>query len=238
MTLISDIIRRSFRSLNLIAVGASPTAPQEAEALDLLQTNIRSMFGTSLGQPLDDINYGEENRTYKVDDNSVWRNYFADEVVMPNTRMVLNLSQPLSIPLHDKPSDGARLEVVDAAGNLSVNTLTLEGNGRKIEGNLTRTINTDNASLQWFYRADVADWRLVSDLTTADESPFPLEFDELLILSLAVDLCPLYGVSMTAEQLSELRKTKSRFGSRYSQTKEEPLDPALTYTETYNFRYF
>lgn len=237
MSTLSDIITRAYRQLNLIAVGASPSAAQETEALELLQRSISSYFGSSLGTEFADITVGKQNVEYEVKDNFEWLYYLKDYIAIPNTRLLLNLTASEELWMHSAPLDGDRLAIVDAAGNLNTNNLTLYGNGRKIEGGTSVTLNTANETKEWFYRADLGDWVAVTDLTTTDPSPFPKEFDELLIGDLAISLCPLYGTAMTAEQMTKYQKALSRFRTRYNKSREMPLDPALVKTSTFRTRF-
>lgn len=238
MTLISDIITEAFRSLNLVAAGQSPTSAETDEALILLNRNIRSMFGTSLGTELSDVNYGESGLTSKVYDNLDWWQSLYGEAVPPNSRLVCNLVGPETLYLFDKPQDGSRFAIVDAAGNLSINPLTIEGNGRTIEGASQLVVNTNGALLEYFYRADQGDWKQISALTLTDESPFPFEFDDLLIQSLAISMCSRYGVTMTDTQMADYSRVKSRFSARYSQRTQAPVEAGLLYTNVWYNRYY
>lgn len=238
MTLISEIITEAFRSHNLVGAGQAPTTAETAEALTLLNRNIRSMFGTSLGTELTDINYGQAGITSKVYDNIDWWENLYDVVVPPNTRLVCNLESPLQLDLVDKPQDGSRFAVVDAGDSLATFPLTLNGNGRTIGGLPQLVVNTNGASLEYFYRADQGDWKLISNLVGTDVSPFPFEFDDLLIQSLAISLCSRYGVTMTQEQLTDYSRVKSRFAARYRQRIQVPSEAGLLYTDVRYNRYY
>src|SRR3546814_19127941 len=52
MTLVSQIITDSFRKSNLIAIGTTPTAAQQTEALRYLNRMVKPVFGDEVGEPL------------------------------------------------------------------------------------------------------------------------------------------------------------------------------------------
>ena len=94
-------------------------------------------------------------------------------------------------------------------------TLTLDGNGRTIEGVNTKAYTAPVATRQWLYRADLGDWQAVVDMTLTSECPFPSELDDLWICMLAMRLAPRYGKTTAPETarlgLTMLAKLKARY---------------------------
>src|SRR3546814_16812570 len=61
MTLVSQIITDSFRKSNLIAIGTTPTAAQQTEALRYLNRMVKSVFGDEVGETLTALHIGALN---------------------------------------------------------------------------------------------------------------------------------------------------------------------------------
>src|SRR5690606_38163984 len=104
-----------------------------------------------------------------------------------NSRLIANNTTDITVWLPSDPGPGSRIAIVDPLGTLTSNTVTLDGNGRSIETALTVTPTTDTT---WMYREDSGDWVRVTALTASDEMPFPSEYDDYFIISLAKRLNP------------------------------------------------
>jgi hypothetical protein len=219
-------LSEAFRESNLTAVGASPRTEELSEALTLFNRIILSMYSSEAGEELTDLPYGEGNMDTP---ELVSRNFldFDDEYIPHNTRLILNLEEPKEVSLNPLPNDGDRFAVIDTSGNLSTNTLAVEGNGRLIESSTAITLNTDSLSRAWFYRADKGNWQRVTDLVEGDEVPFPSEFDDLLIIRLAMRLNPRYGREINPQSLDRLNELLRKFRSKYKQRIEKPSELAL-----------
>lgn len=227
MTLVSEIITDALRETNIIALGASPSAAESAEALRRLQNLVSSVFGNELGDKLTDLPLGQGSTRpsgYPWYGNTLP----ADLVIPQNARLVLNLSAASTVYLHPYPQDGARLAVIDAGKTLDTYTLTLNGNGRLIEAATTLALSTESLAREWFYRADVGDWRRISNLTLAGMFPFPPEFDDMFITMLAMRLNPRYGQTLAGESLAAFNRSRGQFRSRYKQIIEQDSELALT----------
>jgi hypothetical protein len=222
-TLVSDALRES----GLIQLGTDPEAAEHEEGLRRLQVIIRSLIGHELGENLEDVTFGRNGLTssHTYED---WTDILKTNYVPANVRLILNLEEAETIYLHPSPRDGARLGVVDNLGNLATYNLTVNANGRQIEDAGTATLATDSLIREWFYRADLGDWTRITDLTADDESPFPFEFDDLLITMLAMRLNPRYGEAITQETVAAMNRSKSQFRSRYRQNMEMNSELALT----------
>lgn len=205
MTLVSQIITDAYRESNIIPLGASPNTNQDAEALRRLNVIVLSTIGNEAGDELIDINIGGE-----FDQADMFPDF-----VPENARLVLNLEEATELNLHPHPYDGMRLALIDVGSNLATYNLTLNGNGRNIEGASTLVLSTDDVSFQWMYRADLGNWVLLTELETSDELPFPLEFDDYFVTYLATRLNPKYGQILPPESYAALQRMRSQIRARY-----------------------
>lgn len=224
MTLVSSILLDAFRESNLIAQStAALSANQEAESLRRFTSLMASVIGWEAGEnlkqwPVGVTGYIDPPDTLRAD---VWR------YPPVNSMLVLNLGVADTIYLPECPSDGARVAVQDLGGNLATYNLTLDGNGRLVEAARTLVLSTNSLSRTWFYRADLGDWRRVTTLVAADEMPFPVEFDDMFIIMLAMRLNPRYGRKMDSQTALYLRRMQSMFMARYAQREDLALNPDL-----------
>jgi hypothetical protein len=230
MTTIAEIITDAYRETNLIARGATETAGEQAEGLRLLDRYIQGLFGNEAGDNLQEMMFGLNNvdpATYNNEFESWIRTWYFPV----GLRLRLNLTQPENIKLDPTPENGAMFGIVDASNNLATFPLTLQGNGSKIEGATSITLNTSGQSGVWFYRADKAEWMKVINLGLADESPFPSEFDDLLIIGLAMRLDPRNGTNLSDMSMIRYQSMLKKFRARYSQVQEKSLDWSLSRME-------
>lgn len=222
MTLVSDIIKRAYRETNLIPLVADPSANQSSEALPLLNSLIMSAIGNEVGDELFEVNYGGDN-----DQSS-----YISDWVPDNARLVLNLSAAVTLTLDPYPYEGQRLGVVDAGSNLNTYNLTLDGNGRNIEGAATLVLSTDDTYSQWMYRSDTGNWVKIESLDTTDEMPFPIEFDDYFAIMLAIRLNPRYGQELNTQSFEALKRYRSQIRARYRNRNANPqLDLGLWYPD-------
>lgn len=226
MTLISTIISDAFREGNLTAVNTSPTSAEETEALRLLNRIISSMFGSEVGEDFVDVNLGKGN----IDTSKPvppFLDDYPDYTVPVNSRLILNLTAATEVTLPSSPMNGAQFAVSDASNNLATYNLTVNGNGRMVEGATSLVLSTNGLDRSWFYRGDLADWKRLSDLLTSDESPFPSKYDDLLVIALALRINPRNGISLDPQSMTRYSKLRSQFLSEYRQQRQEGVDPAL-----------
>jgi hypothetical protein len=217
MTLVSSIITQSLRETNIIAVGANPTPGEANEALDRLQSVVLSVLGNEVGYVLEDWNvFADDNilkpSSFVVDD-------YSDFFVAPQSRLVCNLSADTTLLLDPQPQDGQRISVVDAKLNFATNSLTLDGNGRLIEGATTKVLATNSARKQWIYRADLGNWVVIDPLASNSEMPFPEEFDDYFIIMLACRLNPRFGRPLTEESAARMKQQRDQMVLRYNQSR-------------------
>lgn len=227
MTTLRQIITDAFRQSNLIGAGESPDAPEFEEALRKLTTFISGLYGHELGEPLQTLNFGSENLTSPHAKRDDLDDYVKSSYVPSNVRLRANNESSCILFLDPHPEDGARVGVVDVAGNLATKPITLNGNGNNIEGTASVTLTTNGVNKEWFYRADLGNWVPVTGLTADSEAPLPSEFDDYFITSLALRINPSYGVETRAETMSVLNRTLSRIRSRYRQRNNTPIQLGL-----------
>lgn len=227
MTTVTQIITDAYRQSNLLAIGTSPTAPQIDEALRYLNRIVKSVFGTEVGEDLQSFPVG--NRHISRPSGYPWYNTVPDDnwFVPKNTRLVFNLDSPLEIYLHPAPDDGTRFAVSDPGKNLATNNVTIHGNGATIDGSFDLTLLKDGEQAEWFFRADMGDWKKYAPLQNSDTFPFPEEFDDFFITLLAIRLNPAYNTQLDAQSQLVLARAKSQIRARYSQNRPIRSELAL-----------
>lgn len=231
------IVHKGFREAGIIGVGELAEAAEFEEGLDMLQGLYSSFFGNELGEPLASVNYGTEGliNPYAIDEDISTNTQSA--FLFVNKRYILNLSATQTLYLHPNPADGARLGVIDNAGNLATNSLILNGNGRHIESANSVTLATNLLNREWFYRADIGGWVRVTDIDPDEVSPLPREFDDLLTTALAIRLNPRYGAETAQETQGMLSRMKRLFRARYKQVTEQKSELGLTRLPNDKFKY-
>lgn len=235
MTSVTSIITSALRETNLIPLGVPATAPQLAEGFILLSTIVEGVLGNEAGENLIPFPLGQEGinspKGYPWWSNSLPGNIF----VPTNMRIMCNLTAAGTVNLHPRPHDGARMGVVDVSQNFDVNPLTINGNGRSIEGEESMVYDTAGEIRQWLYREDLGNWVTVIPLDPAGDMPWPQEFDDMFIITLAMRLNPRYGQNMHPASQATLTKAMSKFSARYGQaTTQVPVENALLYLTHFN----
>lgn len=214
MTLTSDIITDAYRESNLIAIGATPNAAQVAEGLRRLNVIVSGVYGYEVGEPLNDWPIGKQGLV----DEIVWERP-SWQYPPSNVRFIAASNEPETVYLNPNPADGARVALIDPLSRLATYPITLDGNGRAIEGSASVTLNTDDLVRTWLYRAEIGQWLRLSDLDGAidEEFPFPKEFDDFFTTRLAMRLNPRYGRQMSEESAAELIAIRDKIKARYRQ---------------------
>lgn len=215
MTLISSIINDAFREGNILPLGKAATAAQVTEALRLLNSVFSGIFGNEAGERLQDWPLGLFGRE---DPSSI--DISPRQIVRPpiNRRLVATGLTALTVYLTEFPQDGTRMGLIDPFGRLAAFPVTLNANGRTIEGTPTLTINTDNTMSEWFFRSDLGNWVKITSTVETDHLPFPQEFDTFFITTLAMRINPRYGREMDAQSAMVYKAEKRKFVSRYLQS--------------------
>lgn len=220
MATLRKIVKNAYRESGIIQIGSSPSAEQESEGFDLLKNLIEALYGFELGSPFIPVSFGKEGLTNSFAKEKDKSPFIVNSYVSPNYRLMCNIGEAKTVFLNPSPVDGERFAVVDIAGNFSTNNVTINGNGRLIESSSSVVLNTDSANDQWFYRADLGDWKKVSSLSLDDDSPFPFEFDDFLSIKLAMRLNPRYLSETSPETAIYYKELENKFTAKYRQIQE------------------
>ena len=237
MTIASDIIQSAYREGNLLPIGTEPTDAEVSEALARLNAIIMSTLGAGMGENLYDWLVPQPQRTAPV---------AANFPQLPQlTQMTLPGAMPSTIYLYppknsrimwngttvttffpEQPSDGSRMAIAQGSGlwngdvNTPQTTITLDGNGRLIDGSPTQSFTNTGPSQQWWYRAELGNWMTVQPVATTDNLPFAPEIDDLWILNLALRLAPRYGKTMPPESVAALKAIRALVAQNYTQQQD------------------
>jgi hypothetical protein len=231
MTTAREIITDAVREGNLRAIGEPITDAEYAESLARLNTWIRSLLGYEIGVKLQPW-ASPPSRTSPVAARQPLRPAVTDlpANIWPyppaNVRLKTKITAPTTVFFPNVlttniPTDGARMALADVG---STDTLTIDANGVLIEGAPTLTLDLtdpDNKQREWFFRADLMDWRRVQDLTLDDEVPFPGDLDDMLIAGLSIRLSPRFGQPVNPATAEAYRRWLEIAQTRYKQYQPE-----------------
>lgn len=203
MTAISTLISAAFRENNLIAVGTSPTAAEQTEALDVVNRLVQQMM--SLEKSANFLDY--------VADNTL----SGTIQLYKHTRIVRNGANSVTLNFPNPVDDGARMQIIQGPTNTGV--LTLAGNGYTIDGSATfATTNAVNVTPHiWFFRGDLGDWMTVAPQLVGDDFIFPPEFDDLFVTMISTRLAPRYNKAVTQQTMDVIQAGIDAFSARFFQ---------------------
>jgi hypothetical protein len=216
VTLISSIITDAYRESNILPLVKAPSAPQITEALRLLNGLFSSIYGDEAGESLQDWplgNFGRESPAYNLE----FTEYNINRPTI-NRRLIAVNEEAKTVYLTLYPQDGARMGIADPFGRLATVPVTLDANGRTIEGSPNLLLDTNGTFTEWFYRADLGDWVKLTSKVAADEMPFPADFDNFFVILLAMRINPRYGRTLDEQSLAIFRSEKRKFVARYLQS--------------------
>jgi hypothetical protein len=216
VTLVSSIINDAFREGNILPLGKAPTEIQETEALRLLNQLFSTIYGDEAGEALQDWplgNFGRESPAYDLG----WTDQQINRPML-NSRMIAVNEEAKTVFLSLQPQDGARMGIADPFGRLASVPVTLDANGRTIEGTATLALDTDGLYREWFYRADLGNWMRLVGVELTDEMPFPADFDIFFITLLAMRINPRYGREMDQQSQRMYQGERRKFVARYLQS--------------------
>lgn len=227
MTLISSIISDAFREGNILPLGKAPTAAQSTEALRLLNNSISFIYGGDAGETLTDWPLG----TFGRESLSIPLDFTELEINRPsiNRRLIATNVAAKTVYLTAYPQDGSRMGIADPFGRLAAFPVTLDANGRTIEGNATKLLNINSTFQEWFYRADLSQWVKLSPLLIGGSLPFPADFDDLFTIMLSMRLNPRYGRQMDPQSAEIYKQGRSRFMAQYVQSQPLEIDDSLSW---------
>lgn len=217
MTLVSEIITDAYRQSNLLAIGTTPTAEQQTEALRYLNRIVKSVFGNEAGDPLTAFPLGGDNIS-RPSGYPWWGNQPDNDWFVPkNIRVMCNLTQTINLYLHPDPDNGSRFAVQDVSENFSSYNVNVHGNGRLIEGAFNTVLTADGTNKEWFYRDDIGSWVLLSPVSLSDTFPFPEEFDFFFIIQLAIAVNPAYDAELNTQTQLTYQRALKQLRARYAQ---------------------
>lgn len=238
MTTASELVKESYRESNIIAIEQDPTTSQYTEGLARLNNVLKSAYGFLMGEFLSDWPVPSDQSTGTVDANSPLlpgsksKPDKLNNAYPPcNTRIVWDGStQTVYFPA--RPNDGARMSVVKASGAAASSTgyITIDGNGRYIEGSSTYTSDDEFTERSWLYRADLASWVALTTLELTDDCPFPAEFDDLWSCATSIRLAPRYGKQIQEGTIAAVRQLQTTLKTKYRQETPSPSGGSLLQT--------
>ena len=229
MTLISSLITDAYRESNMLPLGRDPTPNQATEALRLYSAILNAIYGGDAGERLQDWPLGTFDRD--PTDIEYQIPYTDEQIHHPpiNQRLIAVNTQAMTIWLTLHPQDGSRMGIADPFNRLATVPITLDGNGRPIEGAASILLNTSGTFREWLYRADLAAWVRITELEATDENPFPKAYDTMFIILLAMRLNPRYGRALDALSVAMLKKNQREFIARYLQSRPLEIDDSISW---------
>lgn len=227
MTLVSSIIQDAYRESNMLPLGKPPSDLQNTEALRLYNALLGAIYGGDAGEPLTDWPLGNFGRSASTDKLP----YNLDQLNRPafNLRLLAVNDAAMTVYLAPQPSDGARYGVADPFNRLSAFPLTLDGNGRTIEGAATLLVDADGTNREWLYRGDLGAWLRITGVELTTENPFPAEFDAMFVILLAMRLSPRYGRALDEASAAILKQGRQKFVARYLQSRPLVADDSISW---------
>lgn len=231
MTVISSIITDAYRESNIIPIGAVPTDAMNTEALRLYNGIVAGIWGTDVGELLRDWPLGDFGRDPENPLTGYYPLFDYRWTKGPpiNARLIASNSEAMTVDFTGLPQDGARMSILDPYGRLATVPVTLNGNGRTIEGQPTLLLDTDGTSTTWFYRADLGDWVKISTLALTDDNPFPIDFDQLFVCRLAIRINPRFGRQLDPLTAEVLQVVSRDFKARYINSQPLDVDDSISW---------
>lgn len=230
MTTLSDLITDALRENNIIARNAVPTALQFSEGLSVFQAMVNGWYGMLVGEFMEDwpvppVQTSPSYARYPLLPADEQRT--SDQWPYPpsNVRLLTANTTPNTIYLQWNPAPGAGVALVNISQNFVLNNLTIDANGRLINGAPTLVINTVQTSARrWFFREDIASWQEITALALTDLSPFAPDLDDFMKIALAIRLGPRYGITVDAVTGSVFKSGINTMMARYKQKGRTPVN--------------
>lgn len=225
-------VERAYREAAIKRIGDVPNADEYTEGLDRLNGFLASLFGAEIGRLLTDVQAPLVQRAADQPSAEFHQNFpdnlsnldqpigametlmAGQRVLPPNSRILWRGTAPDTLFFPQAPEDGARMSIVDTGASAP---LTLNGNGRRINGTNTAIFAPGAPTVTYFYRADLANWIPLIDLTLTDALPLPPEFNRLIICGTAISLTALDEIKPTEGTLFMFNRLLKRCKERYLQ---------------------
>lgn len=231
--LAQQAVARAYREAAIKPIGTVPTVEEYTEGLERLNGFLDSLFGAEISEELSDFQVPAVLRTADFASDLVALPYpqnlssfdqpgapgsevsYPGQITIPaNTRIVWRGASATTVYLPEYPADGARVALADVGSSA---TLTLNGNGRLIEGAATKVIPSPATAAEWFYRADLGNWVAIAPLELSSESPLPATFDRLLVTGTAIALTALDEINVTSGTMFTYNRLLKLCKQRYKQ---------------------
>lgn len=226
MTQCADILENAFYEAGLTTELQNATPTQTNKAMDTLAGIIKFLYGTSAGEQLNAWPLGNFGRAAQY---KYLPSLQVIQRVPLNAQLIAVNENAITVNLPVNPSDGARFAIIDPFNRLATAPVTVDGNGRTIDGTPTVTFNVNGYSALFFYRDDLAKWVRVTPLLITDEMPFPDEYDEMFKIMMAMRLNPVYGRNLSSTQTMFLKEYRQQFTARYVQSMPLQINTDISY---------
>jgi hypothetical protein len=221
-TAVSEIIEDAYRQENILAAGSTLMTTETTEGLRVLNRIVLTLFGHELGESLTPWPIALPQRTAPSAANypalPPKPEILSSQVPYPppNSQLMCSTATAQTVYFPSEPQDGARMQFV--AVGISA-TVTLDGNGRLIDGATTFDVDdTTESPTTWLYRGDLGQWLTLATLTEDDDLPFPAQYDDYFVNELAIRLCPRHGKTAGEATVAGRNAALKRLRSRYRQT--------------------
>jgi len=231
MATVGDLVRAAYRQENLVAVGQPLSTAQLAEGVSRFNSIWQGLFGRKFGEklllwPVPPNPTVNEARDWPLLPRNANIPNGAWPYPQQNSMLQVAVDGATTIYLKQLPSDGARMGLVNIGTSFATNPLTIDGNGFLIDGATSLTLSAAlTGPLFWFFRQDLGDWRRVTTLTDASESPLPSDFDDFWRCAVAMALCPMYGKNPQAMTVQTFKDGMAYGVGRYAQEMPAATDP-------------
>jgi hypothetical protein len=234
--LAQEAVERAYREAAIKTINSPAFTPAELdEGLSRLNGFLMSLFGAEIGENLSEwavptvqitaplnadpvalpfpSNQSDYDQTFPIGERTPASTAYVSQPPQ-NSRVLWRGGSAGTVYLPSNPSDGARMAFVSVA---SPANLTIDGNGRLVDGASTMVLLPGFDPLTLFYRSDLADWRPIQPLTLTDPLPLPPEFDDLLVAGTAIRLTGLDEIDPTAGTMFIYNRLLPRCKQRYTQ---------------------
>lgn len=236
-TLLSEIVVQAFREGNFVALGEDTPAEELQEAVPRLRNLISAVMGIELGEHYRDwyvphaYNPEAPLRYPLTPTGTGGTSALPWQYPPANSRLLVKVDEARTLYFPATPNDGARMAYVDLG---STGDVTLDGNGRLIEGATSISSDIGGAPAvslsgrQWLYRSDKADWiLLVNELKASDTVPLPPEFDDLWVTGLVMRMAPRFQIEIQPSIGERYADMLGRLRKRYKQSERQPTTQEL-----------
>jgi len=244
---VATVISRAYREAQITAIGSTPTAAQQSEGVDNLNSFMSTSLGMDLGEPLTDWLAPAPQRTAPVAANfpqgpQSWGSPYGSAGLLgvyganvtpypPNNSRIVWGGTSQTVYFSERPENGSRTSLIQGSGlgdgGNNGDVLTMDGNGRYIglPGQTPPFIGTQNftfsntapAQADWIYVSAYALWMPVGTLALTDNMIFPPEYDDYFIIGLAGRLAPKYNKTLSSESQAAFLMAQSKVKSEFTQ---------------------